>query len=165
MKKIFIILAAASVMFAACNGKEKLNDLAKEDVLSSLPYPDKTSILEYSPCDSAFGIYYFDQKELIQILTTMKKVSDYIMQQSDNLTDMGKENNYLVNLTERHMEAASSMRYVMMNSQKRGEFTGLKMRVIYETVDKDGAKYRCARYMFFNKNNSRVMKSFDIPLL
>lgn len=165
MRKLLIIFVTAAALLTACNGKGNLQDLAKEDVLSSLPYPDKTNILNFSEPDSAFGVYYFEQKELIQILTTMKKVSDYIMSKSDNILDMDKSNNYLVNLTERHMEAGSTMRTVLMNSQKKGDFTGYKMRVIYETVDKDNTKYRCARYIFFNKDNSRVLKSFDIPLL
>lgn len=165
-KHIFSLLFLASLILTGCENRQTtLENLAKADVLSSLPYPDSTEILDYSPCDSAFGIYWFPEKEVIEILTTMKIVSDSIMAQSENLTNLNPNNNYLVNLTERHMEAASAMRSILMSSAKKGEFTGWKMRVIYETTDKDNACYRCARYLFFNKEESRVIKAFDIPLL
>jgi hypothetical protein len=151
---------------SSCQSNQaKLTDLAKADILSSLPYPDSTAIIDVAPCDSAFGMYYFTEDEIIEILTSMEKVSQVILKSSDDLLDMDASNNYLINLTERHMESAAALRSVLMNSQEKGEFTGWKMRVIYDTVDKDHHHYKCARWLFFNKEGNRVIKAFDIPLI
>ena len=168
MKKIlfpFCLMTFIVTVMSCESNQSKMTDLAKEDILSSLPYPDSTAIIDAAPCDSAFGLYYFTEDELIDILTEMEKVSNVIMEASTSLMEMDESNNPLINLTERHMEAATALRYVMMNSQEKGEFTGWKMKVVYESVDKDHHHYRCARWLFFNKEGNRVIKAFDIPLI
>ena len=168
MKKFLLPLCLMTFILSvmSCESNQsKMTDLAKTDIMSSLPYPDSTAIIDVAPCDSAFGLYYFTEDELIDILTDMKKVSDVIMGASNNLLDMDSKNNPLINLTERHMEAATSLRSIMMNSQEKGEFTGWKMKVTYESIDKDHHHYKCARWLFFNKDGNRVIKSFDIPLI
>lgn len=157
---------AWTIMTISCGGSNaKMKDLAREDILASLPYPDSTDIVEYSPCDSAFGVFCFTEKEVIEILTQMKTVSDYIMSKSDQLMKLDNSNSYLVNLTERHMEASMSIRSIIMNSQDKGQWTGWKMRVLYETSDKDHTRYRCYRWLFFNQDGTRVIKAFDIPII
>ena len=79
-------------------------------------------------------------------------------------TDISKADVYTVNLMRRQMNAATEVQTMIFKNTPKGEWSGWKVKIDYECVDKDGMKYRAERWVFFDREGKDVVKTFEIPL-
>ena len=166
MKKIsFLLLAGALLAVTACGpSKGSLQELATESLTQSVYYPKQLRIIAISEPDSAFGINYFSKKEMQGMLRTMKVVTDSIMKRTDNMTKFNPDDYYVISLADRQMKATSDIRDMLFKAEKKGDFSGWKVKIDYEATDHDGVKYRSERWTFIDKDGKNVLRTFDIPL-
>ena len=166
MKKIsFLLLAGALLAVTACGpSKGSLQELATESLTQSVYYPKQLRVIAISEPDSAFGINYFSKKEMQGMLRTMKVVTDSIMKRTDNMSRFNPADHYVVSLAERQMRSMAEIRSLIMKGDKKGEFSGWKVKIDYQCVDAAGLPYRSERWCFIDKEGRQVYKSFELPI-
>lgn len=160
---IFSLMSSILAASVGCNGTGDVASLAKENIKQTTPYPETIKFIEVSKADSAFGINFFTEDEVMGILATMQEVTDIILSKSENFMDLDSDDPYLMSLAERHMESATAVRSIMMNSIEKGEWSGWKIAVKYSAKDKDGLTYTNTRWLFANREGNAIQKYFDIP--
>ncbi len=69
-----------------------------------------------------------------------------------------------VNLMRRQMNAANEVQTMIFKNVPKGDWSGWKVKIDYECVDKDGIKYRAERWIFFDREGENIIKTFEIPL-
>lgn len=159
------MLMLGCVILMSCGpSKGRMQSLAKEDLELSVDNPEQLNIVAVSEPDSAFGTGYFSEIEVKEMLQTMKVVTDTIMKRTDNMSRFNPEDYYVVSLAERQMRGMSEIHSLIMKSDKKGAFSGWKVRIDYSCVDKNGIPYRAERWCFIDKDCKQVYKSFELPL-
>lgn len=161
---MLLLMMAAALMTSCGNRSEKMKELARENVELSVDYPKQLHILAVSEPDSAFGTGYFTQKEVKGMLQTMKIVTDTIMQRTNNMSRFNPADHYVVSLAERQMRGMADIRSLVMKGDKKGNFSGWKVKVDYQCVDAYELPYRSERWCFIDKEGKQVYKSFELPL-
>jgi len=164
MKKTLLLLLGAALMVSCGNSSEKMKQLAKENLELSVDYPKQLKVLAVSEPDSAFGPGYFTQNEVKGMLQTMKVVTDTIMKRTNNMSTFNPADHYVVSLAERQMRSMSDIRSLIMQGDKKGEFSGWKVKIDYQCVDAAGLPYRSERWYFIDKEGKQVYKSFELPI-
>ena len=164
MKKILFLMMGAALMVSCGNSKEKMKQLARENLELSMDYPKQLKVLAVSEPDSAFGTGYFTKDEVKGMLRTMKVVTDTIMKRTGNMSRFNPEDHYVVSLAERQMRSMADIRSLIMQGDKKGEFSGWKVRIDYQCVDAAGLPYRSERWCFIDKEGKQVYKSFELPI-
>lgn len=144
--------------------KGKMKELAKENIELSVYYPKQLKIIAVSEPDSAFGVGYFTEKETQGMLYTMKSVTDTIMKRTSNMSKFNPDDHYVVSLAERQMRGMAEISSMIMKSDKKGEFSGWKVKVDYTCVDENGIPYRTERWCFIDKDVKQVYKTFELPI-
>lgn len=144
--------------------KGKMKDLAKENIELSVYYPKQLKIIAVSEPDSAFGVGYFTEKETQGMLYTMKSVTDTIMKRTANMSKFNPDDHYVVSLAERQMRGMAEISSMIMKSDKKGDFSGWKVKVDYSCVDENGIPYRAERWCFIDKEVKQVYKTFELPI-
>lgn len=86
------------------------------------------------------------------------------MQSTTGINDITKADAYTVNLMRRQMNAANEVQTMIFKNVPKGEWSGWKVKIDYECVDKDGIKYRAERWIFFDRKGKNIIKTFEIPL-
>ena len=163
MKHVCIALLAV-LMMASCNSKERIISLAESDVMEHTDCQGKPEILGISEPDSAFGTGYLSQKEKESLMSVMQKVTETIMKRTKGMTEFNPDDKYVIDLAERQMKAMSELRSTIYDSDKKGEWSGWKVRVDYQAKGKNDVEYKAERWLFIDKDGKEVMRSFDIPL-
>ena len=164
MRKI-IILALAAFMFTACANKNKgYVDRAVKNLEASLDYPKQLKIIATSKADSAFGNNYFTRDEMRGMLKVTGKVTDILKAKTNNLSDESKIDAYTANLMQRQMNAISDIQAMVYRNTPKGQWSGWKVKIDYECVDKNSVKYRAERWVLLDKKGEEVVKTFEIPL-
>lgn len=144
--------------------KGKMKDLAKENIELSVYYPKQLKIIAVSEPDSAFGVGYFTEKETQGMLYTMKSVTDTIMKRTSNMSKFNPDDHYVVSLAERQMRGMAEISSMIMKSDKKGDFSGWKVKIDYSCVDENGIPYRAERWCFIDKDVKQVYKTFELPI-
>ncbi len=144
--------------------KSKMVSLAKENLELSVDYPKQIKIIAVSKPDSAFGTGYFTEKEVQGMLQTMKAVTDTIMKRTGNMSKFDPNDYYVVSLAERQMRGMSEIHSMIMKSDKKGAFSGWKVKIDYSCVDANAIPYRAERWFFIDKDVKQVYKTFELPL-
>jgi hypothetical protein len=62
------------------------------------------------------------------------------------------------------MKAMSEIRSTIYDSDRKGEWSGWKVRVDYQARNRSGMEYKSERWLFIDKDGKEVVRSFDIPL-
>jgi len=163
MKRV-IYLLAATLLLIACDQKERMANLAEENIRQSLDNPDQLKILAVSEPDSAFGSNYFSQKEVQVMVMMMQKVSEEIMRRTNNMTEFNPDDRDVMFLAERQMRAMAEIRALIHESRRKGEWSGWKVRVDYEAMNNEGLCYKAERWLFLDKDGRNVFKTFEIPI-
>ncbi|KWW38356.1 MAG: hypothetical protein F083_2269 [bacterium F083] len=163
MRHVCIALLAV-LMMASCDSKERITSLSESDVMEHTDCQGKPEILGISEPDSAFGTGYLSQKEKESLMSVMQKVTETIMKRTNNMTEFNPDDKYVIDLAERQMKAMSELRSTIYDSDKKGEWSGWKVRVDYQAKGKNDVEYKAERWLFIDKNGKEVMRSFDIPL-
>jgi hypothetical protein len=167
MKSIrqLMVLAAAAVLLVSCGPSEsKMVKVARENLELSVDYPKQLRILAVSKPDSAFGTGYFNQKEVIGMMQTMKVVTDTIMKRTGNMSRFNPADHYVVSLAERQMRSMAELRALIAAGGRKGEFSGWKVKIDYQCVDANGIPYKAERWCFIDKEGKQVYKSFELPI-
>ena len=141
-----------------------MTELAEENIRLSIGNADGFSITAVSEPDSAFGVNYLSQHEVSSMTALMKNVTAVIMERTNNMTEFNPDDHYVMGLAERQMKAMSDLRTMVGDTNKKGEWSGWKIRVDYEAKDKFGNIYRAERWLFFDKDGKTIHKSFELPL-
>lgn len=96
MKKVIMLMAVAALMASCGKSSEKMKQLAKENLELSVDYPKQLQVMAVSEPDSAFGTGYFNQKEVVGMMQTMKVVTDTIMRRTGNMSRFNPADHYVV---------------------------------------------------------------------
>ena len=164
MKKSLLLMMGAAVMVSCGNSGEKMKRLAKENLELSVDYPKQLRVLAVSEPDSAFGTGYFTKDEVKGMLRTMQVVTDTIMKRTDNMNRFNPADHYVVSLAERQMRSMADIRSLIMKGDRKGEFSGWKVKIDYACVDAAGLPYRSERWCFIDKEGKQVYKAFELPI-
>lgn len=164
MRTLLLLMLACITLVSCGPSKSKMTSLAKENLELSVDYPKQIQIIAISEPDSAFGTGYFTDKEVKGMMQTMKVVADTIMKRTGNMSKFDPDDYYVVSLAERQMRGMSEIRSMIMKSDKKGAFSGWKVKIDYSCVDKDGIPYRAERWFFIDKEVKQVYKTFELPL-
>ncbi len=163
MKRI-IYLLTATLFLIACNQKERMANLAEENIRQSVDNPNQLKILAVSEPDSAFGTNFFSQNEVQGMVMIMQKVSEEIMRRTNNMTEFNPNDRDVMFLAERQMRAMAEIRPLIRGSKQKGEWSGWKIKVDYEAINKDGLSYKAERWMFLDKDGRNIFKTIEIPI-
>lgn len=166
MKNLSIIAAVIScIVLGSCSpSKSGMVHKAKQNLEASLDYPKQLKLTAHTEPDSAFGVNYFTRKEITGMLKVMDVVTKNLMAKTQGVTDISNADVYTVNLMRRQMNAATEVQTMIFKNTPKGEWSGWKVKLDYECVDKDGMKYRAERWVFFDREGKDVVKTFEIPL-
>lgn len=165
MKKITLAALLVGAILTGCtNRKEKMISIAKENLEQNVAYPKQLKLIGISEPDSAFGENYYTKDEIRGIMNIMAQVSTSIMKRTKNMTTFNPEDTYVMALAERQMAATSDIRSMILQSEKKGEWSGWKIKIDYQCADKDGIRYKAERWMFFDKKGEKITKTFELPL-
>lgn len=163
MRYVCIALLAV-LMMVSCDSKERITSLAETDVIEHTDCQGNPEILGISEPDSAFGTGYLSQKEKEGMMSVMQKVTETIMKRTKGMTEFNPDDKYVIDLAERQMKAMSELRSTIYDSDKKGEWSGWKVRVDYRAKGKNDVEYKAERWLFIDKDGKEVVRSFDIPL-
>jgi hypothetical protein len=97
-------------------------------------------------------------------MAVMQKVTATIMKRTNNMTEFNPDDKYVIDLAERQMKAMSEIRSTIYDSDRKGEWSGWKVRVDYQARNRSGMEYKSERWLFIDKDGKEVVRSFDIPL-
>lgn len=164
MRKLLLLMLGCVTLMSCGPSKSKMVSLAKENLELSVDYPKQIKIIAVSEPDSAFGTGYFTEKEVQGMLQTMKTVTDTIMKRTGNMSKFAPNDYYVVSLAERQMRGMSEIHSMIMKSDKKGAFSGWKVKIDYACVDANAIPYRAERWFFIDKDCKQVYKTFELPL-
>jgi len=163
MKKILLFMTAM-LFLVSCDKKGQMVSLAEEHIRQTVDYSKQLKIIAISEPDSAFGIHYFTQKEVRGMMLMMQKVSESIMKRTNNMTEFNPGDHYVMELAERQMKAMGEIRSMIHQADRKGNWSGWKIKVDYEARNKDGLPYKAERWLFLDKDGKNIFNSFEIPI-
>lgn len=165
MTKLFLLMLGCVTLFSSCGpSKDRMKELAKENLELSVDNPKQLQIMAISEPDSAFGTGYFTERETQGMLRTMQVVTDTIMKRTKNMSEFNPDDRYVIGLAERQMRGMAEISSMVMKSGKKGGFSGWKVKIDYSCVDASGIPYRAERWCFIDRGVSQVYKAFELPL-
>lgn len=160
----FVVALVAGVFLASCDQGQRLQELAESTLQQTVEDPGHLKVIGISEPDSAFGTAYFTMHEVNGMIVLMNQVSDTIMRRTNNMTEFHPDDLYVMGMAERQMKAVSEIRSLMHNSGKKGDWSGWKVNVDYQSRDRNGIDYRAERWFFIDKEGNHVIKTFEIPI-
>lgn len=152
------------LLLSSCDRKGRMASVAEENIFRTADHPEELVIKAVSEPDSAFGINYLSQHEVNSMAGLMKQVTEVIMKRTKGMTVFNPEDRYVMDLAERQMHAMTELRGMIYKTNEKGEWSGWKLRVDYETNNGDGLKKRAERWFFFDKDGKTILKYFELPL-
>ena len=165
MKKIVGFVLMAGLLLTSCTDKkEKMIELAQKDLKEKVDYPKQLKILGIAEPDSAFGDSYYTKGEIEGIMKIMKMVTASIMKRTNNMTNFDPSDYYVISLAERQMATTDEIRKMVIQSKKKGNFSGWKVKIDYQCKDKNAQEYRAEKWYFFSKDCKAIIKTFELPL-
>lgn len=165
MRRILLLLIASFFLFSCSERvEEKAVALAHENLKLSVDNSENLRILGVSKVDSAFGVNYFTPKEVRNIFELTKSTTEKIMKATNNLTEFDQSDPIMLSLIERQMKATSDIRDLLLNTKKKGAFSGYKMKIDYECKDENNVLYKSERWFFIDEQGEQVLRTFEIPI-
>lgn len=164
MKKLILAVAVLLAMTACTDKSQQMVKLSELSLRQSLGESSDVKILGYSEPDSTFGTNYLTPEEKKAVMGTMKKVTDQIMSRTQNMTAFDPNDTYVIGLAERQMRANSDLRQMLFDCDKKGDWSGWKVKIDYEAHDGHGQDIRAERWFFLDKEGSMIFKTIEFPL-
>jgi len=164
MKKLIIAVAVLLGMTACTDKSQQMVKLAEMSLRQSVGEGSEVKILGVSEPDSTFGTGYLAPDEKKAVMGTMKKVTDQIMSRTQNMTAFDPNDTYVIGLAERQMRANSDLRQMLFDCDKKGDWSGWKVKIDYEVHDAHEQNYRAERWFFLDKEGSVIFKTVEFPL-
>lgn len=167
MKGKYFISAAilAALALSSCgSASSRMKDKAQDNLSASLDNPKELKILAVSEPDSAFGVSYFTKQEMTGMLRVMGKVTKQLMAKTKTVEDFSKLDPATLALARRQMTAANQVQEMIFKNAPKGEWSGWKVKIDYQSVDNRGLKYKAERWIFLDKDGENIVKTFELPL-
>lgn len=164
MKKLILAVAVLLAMTACTDKSQQMVKLSELSLRQSLGESSDVKILGYSEPDSTFGTNYLTPEEKKAVMGTMKKVTDQIMSRTQNMTAFDPNDTYVIGLAERQMRANSDLRQMLFDCDKKGDWSGWKVKIDYEVHDGHEQNCRAERWFFLDKEGSVIFKTMEFPL-
>ena len=164
MKKQILAVAVLLAMTACTDKSQQMVKLSELSLRQSLGENSDVKILGYSEPDSTFGTNYLTPDEKKAVMGTMKKVTDQIMSRTQNMTAFDPNDTYVIGLAERQMRASSDLRQMLFDCDKKGDWSGWKVKIDYEVHDGHEQNYCAERWFFLDKEGSVIFKTMEFPL-
>ena len=165
--KHYFLIVLSTLLLTSCalnSPSRRMKKLAQKNLVASLDYPKQLKVTAIADPDSAFGVNYFTKQEIKGMLRVMAVVTKQLMQKTNGMSDFSNLDPYYNSLIQRQMGAASEVQNMIFKNVPKGQFSGWKVKIDYECVDKNGFKYRAERWTFFDREGKSVVKTFEIPL-
>ena len=160
-----MIAVAVLLTMTACTDKsQQMVKLAEMSLRQSVGEGSEVKMLGVSEPDSAFGANYLAPDEKKAVISTMKRVTDEIMSRTKNMTEFDPNDAYVIGLAERQMKANSDLRGMLYDCDRKGDWSGWKVKIDYEAKDGHGLEYRAERWFFLDKEASVIFKTMEFPL-
>ena len=83
---------------------------------------------------------------------------------TQNMTAFDPNDTYVIGLAERQMKANSDLRQMLFDCDKKGEWSGWKVKIDYEVHNGHEQNYRAERWFFLDKEGSMIFKTMEFPL-
>ena len=166
-----VILWSSVFCLISCSidKSKQAGELAQKALLATVDNPETVEIIAISEPDSVFGRDYISQEEKMNLAVAMMKVNQKVMEQTENMENLGAPNSAVTSLMERQMAAASALRSVnpfsLENSKEKKPFSAWKVKVEYTAKTSDGLPYHSEYWCIIDKDVDCVVNSFDIPIL
>ena len=164
MRLHLLLCLLALLLLASCDRKGRMASVAEENIFLTVDHPEGLVIKAVSEPDSAFGINYLSQHEVNSMAGLLKQVTEVIMERTKGMTVFNPDDRYVIDLAERQMHAMTELRGMIYKTHEKGEWSGWKLRVDYESDNGDGLKRRAERWFFFDKDGKTILRSFELPL-
>ena len=164
MKKLILAVAVLLGLTACTDKSQQMAKLAEMSLRQSIGKGNDVNITGISEPDSAFGSNYLTPEEKKAVISTMKKVTDQIMSRTQNMTAFDPNDTYVIGLAERQMKANADLRQMLFDCDKKGEWSGWKVKIDYEVHNGHEQNYRAERWFFLNKDGSVIFKTMEFPL-
>ena len=164
MKKLILAVAVLLGLTACTDKNQKMTKLAEMSLRQSIGEGNDVKITGISEPDSAFGSNYLTPEEKKAVIGTMKKVTDQIMSRTQNMTAFDPNDTYVIGLAERQMKANADLRQMLFDCDKKGEWSGWKVKIDYEVHNGHEQNYRAERWFFLDKEGSMIFKTMEFPL-
>lgn len=165
MYKLLLVLFVGLLTISCSNVEQKAVELATENLKLSVENSEQLKVLGVSKVDSAFGVNYFTPNEIRSIFEVTKNVTEKIMRQTGNLMQLENADVATMALIERQMKASTEVRSLLSKADsKKGDFSGYKLKIDYQSQDMNGTVYKAERWFFIDKDGNQVLKTFELPL-
>ena len=163
MKKIVLAVAVLLSLTACTEKSEQMKELAQMSLRQSLG-GGQLKILGVSEPDSTFGTNFMRPDEKKAIIANMNRVTDVIIKRTKNMSVFNPEDSYTIALAERQMRANNDLRSMLYDSDTRGEWSGWKVKIVFEAKDGHNLDYRAERWFFLDKEGNVIFKTMEFPL-
>ena len=164
MKKLILAVAVLLGLTACTDKSQQMTKQAEMSLRQSIGEGNDVKITGISKPDSAFGSNYLTPEEKKAVIGTMKKVTDQIMSRTQNMTAFDPNDTYVIGLAERQMKANADLRQMLFDCDKKGEWSGWKVKIDYEVHNGHEQNYRAERWFFLDKEGSVIFKTMEFPL-
>ena len=164
MKKLILAVAVLLGLTACTDKSQQMAKLAEMSLRQSIGEGNDVKITGISEPDSAFGNNYLTPEEKKAVIGTMKKVTDQIMSRTQNMTAFDPNDTYVIGLAERQMKANADLRQMLFDCDKKGEWSGWKVKIDYVVHNGHEQNYRAERWFFLDKDGCVIFKTMEFPL-
>lgn len=165
MRKVLFIWAMAGVILCSCSsGQEKAREAALRHMKTTAGMTDSMKIMFWSPVDSAYGTKYLSESDRDTLARAMSDVSAILKKGAERMKASGKPDSYVISLAQRQMAGTARVGNIMAEEKPKGEFSGWKFHVNYESFRASHGKYRAQRWYYVDRDGQSIIQYFEIPL-
>ncbi len=160
---MFLMMLLSSCTPEKKKESQKHQEMAVECLLLLADKPEEVKVIAFSNPDSIYGRSFFNNNELIQILDNITAFNDRFL--GPNPTNLNLDDPKLAAKVQRGAALSDIFQQQMMQSMEHKEFSGWKLKVLYESKDQFGELIKNERYFIFDKDMKYILHSFEIPIL
>lgn len=162
------VFAFFIVNLSSC-GKENGTDkearmMALLNLRLTVDYPQYLNVIAFSEMDSVFGRNFINDEEVMLIL---KNVEEFNLKNfNDSIYSGDFDDPAFEARVKRGVDLSNTFqRIIDLNGKPSTDFTGWKMKVLYEYVNDFKDTVRNEKYFIFDKTKNQIIHTFEIPIL
>lgn len=163
-KTIFLAVMTALLLTACTDKKEKMIEMAKENVRQNVKDPASVQFTATAQPDSVFGMNYLPESERRNLLKLMDLISNTIMQKTDNMTKMEPIDHYVMDLAQRQLQIGPVLAQLIQSQTPKGEFSGWRVKVDFSAKGEHDITYKGERWVYFSIDGKEILNSFELPI-
>lgn len=171
MKVIFITCFVCTffMMILPSCGRENGTDkearmMALLNLRLTVDYPRYLNVIAFSEMDSVFGKNFFNDEEVMLIL---KNVEEFNLKNfNDSISSRDFDDPAFEARVKRGVDLSNTFQSIIdLNGKSSTDFTGWKMKVLYEYENDFKDTVRNEKYFIFDKTKNQIIHTFEIPIL